>query len=222
MYICVNCHSELFDLQMPRFYKRKREGYDFERLKRAVEDVRTKGFSVYKASRIHLVPRTTIHDYLKEEIITEHKRGHKPVFNEHQEKNLEEHILHCNQLFNAITPDVIRKIAFNFAKAYNITNNFDRRSKMAGRDWYYAFLKRHPNIVPVPAKKVGECVEGGNPFNEAEVLRFSDNRIVQEIIHHVDDVECQTRVVRRKKRKLNNKLASTYRSNPVSHGEKDM
>jgi len=41
---------------------------------------------------------------------------------------------------------MVRKIAFKFAERDKFKHNFDKTSQMAGKDWYYGFIKRHPNI----------------------------------------------------------------------------
>ncbi|KAI8436562.1 hypothetical protein MSG28_010089 [Choristoneura fumiferana] len=95
---------------------------------------------------------------------------------------------------------------------------------MAGKDWYYGFMKRHPNIIVVSNKKLELSVDGAKAFNEAEVLEYCDNRLAQEIIHHVDNTESQNDdgkkiSMNKKKRKLDLELASTRRRSTLSRDD---
>ncbi|KAF9409832.1 hypothetical protein HW555_010910 [Spodoptera exigua] len=54
--------------------------YKLEDLEKAVHDVRNKILSLGKASIIYSVPKSTIHGYLKKEIINEPKTGRKAIF----------------------------------------------------------------------------------------------------------------------------------------------
>lgn len=38
----------------------------------------------------------------------------------------------------------LRRLVFNYAKKHNIPNKFNDDQGLAGKDWLYGFLKRHP------------------------------------------------------------------------------
>lgn len=66
---------------MPRHYQRKTETkYKLEDLEKAVYDVRNKKLSLGKAAITYSIPKSTIHDYLKKEIINQPKTGRKAIF----------------------------------------------------------------------------------------------------------------------------------------------
>lgn len=128
--------------QMPRNYQRKTEAkYKLEDLERAIQNVKNKTLSLGKAAVAYSVPKSTIHDYLKREVIKEPKKGRKAIFSEEQERELEEHIIKCSKVFYGLTIEMVRKIAFKFAKVNNLKHNFDETSQMAGKDWFYGFKK---------------------------------------------------------------------------------
>lgn len=70
--------------------------------------------------------------------------GRKAIFTEGQEKELEEYILKCSRLFYSRTIEMVRKIAFKFAKVKQICKikDFDKNTKIAGKDWFYGFKKK--------------------------------------------------------------------------------
>ncbi|XP_065642522.1 uncharacterized protein LOC136074146 [Hydra vulgaris] len=42
--------------------------------------------------------------------------------------------------------DDLLRLAFDIAEANNITHNFNKQTRMAGKKWYYAFMQRHPQL----------------------------------------------------------------------------
>lgn len=170
---------------MPRNYQRKTmTKYKLEDLERAVQEVKNKTLSLGKAASTYSVPKSTIHDYLKKDLITEPKTGRKPIFSEKQEKELEEHIIKCSKLFYGLTIEMVRKIAYKFAEVNNLKHNFDKTSQMAGKDWFYGFKNRHPNISL--RKPESTSINRITAFNETEVKMFFNNLENLQRKHHFD------------------------------------
>lgn len=48
-------------------------------------------------------------------------------------------------LFGLSTVDV-RRLAFELTTKMNLTNNFNKKSKMAGTDWLKGFMSRQPQL----------------------------------------------------------------------------
>ncbi|KAK9739092.1 CENP-B N-terminal DNA-binding domain [Popillia japonica] len=85
--------------KMPRYYQRKTETrYRLEDLKKAIQDVNNKTLSLGKAATTYSVPKSTIHDHLKKEVIKEPKTRRKAIFSDEQERELEEHIIKCKTI----------------------------------------------------------------------------------------------------------------------------
>ncbi|XP_045450428.1 uncharacterized protein LOC123659219 [Melitaea cinxia] len=101
------------------------------------------------------------------------KRGKKSVFNESQENELVEFILKSCKAFFGITIPTLRKIAFDFAAANNIVNDFNKDTKMAGMDWYYNFMARHPNISL--RRTEATSINRITSFNQEETDIFFEN-----------------------------------------------
>lgn len=162
--------------QMPRKYKRKTsKKYTIEDLKAAVREIKEKKISFRKAEEKYSVPRSTLLDQMKKQDsdITEPKRGNKPVFNNSQEEELVKLIVNACRNFYGITIPSLRKIAYEFASANGLKNNFDKKVGMAGMDWYYGFMARHPYIAL--RKPEATSLSRISAFNAEEVELFFDN-----------------------------------------------
>ena len=46
----------------------------------------------------------------------------------------------------------MESFAFDFAEKDNITHNFSKETKMAGKNWIYGFYKRNKLSVRIPDK----------------------------------------------------------------------
>jgi len=164
---------------MPRKYiKKKERTYTTEQLIEAVRLLKEKKLSFRQAEKKFSIPRGTLCDQFKKGIITEPKQGAKPVFNSSQEKELENYILECSRVFYGLTIPQIRKIAYDFAAVNNIKNNFNKENKMAGMDWYYSFMNRHPNISL--RRPEATSLNRVTAFNKEETKKFFSN--LQELM----------------------------------------
>lgn len=174
---------------MPRHYQRKTETkYKLVDLEKAVEAVKNKKLSLGKAATTYSVPKSTIHDYIQKETIKTPKTGRKAIFSKGQEAELEKHILNCCKQFYGLTIEIVRKIAFTFAEVNHLKHNFDKKSRMAGKDWFYGFKKRHPNIsLRRPEQAAQASKEKGTPKAQmikpiSQIADFDESIPLKEII----------------------------------------
>lgn len=158
---------------MPRHYVRKTTPtYKIEDLRRAIQDVRSKQLTLGKAAIKYSVPKTTLHKQVKQEVFKKPKKGRYTVFNKNQEDQLEKYILDCCESFYGITPKSLRKIAFTFAEANKLKHSFNKDLQLAGKDWYYSFMSRHPSIsLRTPE---ATSINRITAFNTTEVKMFFD------------------------------------------------
>jgi len=72
---------------------------------------------------------------------------HRLVFNENQENELASYVIKCSKMCYGRTTKDTRNLAYEMAhlNSIKIPANW-HRTKMAGIDWLYGFLKRHPNL----------------------------------------------------------------------------
>ncbi|KAF2887785.1 hypothetical protein ILUMI_18388 [Ignelater luminosus] len=137
--------------RMPRHYERKTTPrYEIEDLRRAIQDVRSKQLSLGKAAIKYSVPETTLFKQVNPEVFKEQKKSRYP----------------------GITPKSLRKIAFTFAEANKLKHTFNKKSQLAGKDWYYSFMSRYPSIgLRTPE---ATSLNRITAFNATEVKLFFD------------------------------------------------
>lgn len=162
--------------QMPRVYKRKTEKkYTLETLKIAIREIQEKNLSFRKAAEKYNVPRATLLDQVRKsaEDVKDPKRGKKPIFNESQEQELVQFILKSCRNYFGVTPITLRKVAFDFATANGLAHNFNKATGIAGIEWYYSFMSRHPEISL--RKPEATSLSRITAFNTEEVDIFFTN-----------------------------------------------
>lgn len=132
---------------MPHHYQRKTAtGYKIEDLMPTIQDVKSKKLTLGKAATKYSVPKTTLFEQVRQDLFKEPKKDWRSIFNKNQEDQLEKYILNCYKSFYGITPKSLRNIAFMFAEANKLKHTFNKESQLAGKDWYYSFMSRHPSI----------------------------------------------------------------------------
>lgn len=138
---------------MVRNYKRKtnRQSWSEQGMREAIRLVRSGEMGYEKAASSCKVPLATLYRRCKtnKDIPDAAKKslGHfKTVFNENQENELVRYLLDMERRLFGLSFLDFRSVVFQFATKNNIINNFNNEVALAGRDWVYNFLKRHPQI----------------------------------------------------------------------------
>lgn len=90
----------------------------------------------------------------------------KPTFTKDQEAEFAVHCQLMDERFFGITISHLRRLAYEFAEANNITHRFDHSTKRTGRDWVEGFLKRNPILG----------VRQSAPVSLARAIGFNVNR----------------------------------------------
>lgn len=62
------------------------------------------------------------------------------------EEELVSHILKLEEALFSLTTCDIRKLAYDITEKNGITNVFNREKKIAGKRWFYGFMRRHSNL----------------------------------------------------------------------------
>jgi hypothetical protein len=89
------------------------------------------------------------------------------------EKEVTEKILYLEDCIFVLTLKDVRKLAYDFLKANpHIKNPFSKKTRLAGKKWYYSFMKRHPELSLRQPQSVSIARSKG--FNKENVSRFSD------------------------------------------------
>ena len=103
------------------------------------------GMTMYKASKVFKIPRSTLQDKVKGKYKEGAKRGPPTVLSKTEETNLVEWIIHLGKMGFPITKEHLLDSVSHLCKQMNRENPFD--GGRPGRHWYEAFLKRNPEIT---------------------------------------------------------------------------
>ncbi|XP_017773660.1 PREDICTED: uncharacterized protein LOC108560565 [Nicrophorus vespilloides] len=72
--------------------------------------------------------------------------GRQATFSSHMEKVLSSHILQLEKCSFGLTTNEIRKLAFDVAEKHSLPHTFNKEKKIAGKKWFYAFMRRNPQL----------------------------------------------------------------------------
>ncbi|KAJ4448677.1 hypothetical protein ANN_00067 [Periplaneta americana] len=138
---------------MPPVISRPSKGkWHPDSMKQTVEKVLTGRLSIRKAAEIYNIPKSTLIYRVsavkrgKEITFTPALGRFKPTFNAEFEGFL---LGHVKDLSNRLLPLRRKKflnLAFQLAEALKIPHQFNHDKKTAGKQFYYDFMKRHPNL----------------------------------------------------------------------------
>lgn len=148
---------------------------------KAVTAYRDGDTGLNECSRIYHVPKATIkrHADRKNAIRNEVRAlGRQSTFSVDMEKILTEHLLKLEECFFGLTIREIRKLAFDVAEKYSLPHSFNKDNKMAGKKWFYAFMRRNPQLSL--RKPEGTSMARAKGFNRENVAHFFD--ILEKIV----------------------------------------
>lgn len=134
---------------MPRNYIRKTNKNEWteSQLKLAIRSImQPPHLKIREASRKYGIHESTLRKRMKINSVEHMPLGRKPTFTAEKEIMLVDHIINVAKLYYGITPHELRRIAYEFAEANKIKHTFNTTTKLAGKDWLYLFLRRHPHI----------------------------------------------------------------------------
>lgn len=68
-------------------------------------------------------------------------------FHDGRRGRLADYVTKCTQIYYGLSIVELRKLAFQFGEKIGVSfPEAWKENAMAGKDWYYAFMKRHPNL----------------------------------------------------------------------------
>ena len=174
------CALPFTQATMVRTYQRKseRQSWDQDNMVKAIHAVKSKQMGAKAASNAFGVPRTTLRDRLKNKnaIVTDSQNGFiggfQRVFSAEQEDELCDYILKMEELLMGLTIEDVRYVAFQLAEKNSLSHPFNKENKLAGADWYYNFIHRHPLLsLRTPEATSAARARG---FNRTNVKSFYD------------------------------------------------
>ena len=96
-----------------------------------------------KAHRPFKIPKPTLRRHFKGLNKTLTFERSKDLI-EKMKKELVKHVLNLESSFFGITATELRKLAYQFAEKYKVHHRFNREIEMAGKKWYYKFMRDNP------------------------------------------------------------------------------
>jgi len=166
----------------------------------AVAAVKAGQMGTLKAAKQFGVPRTTVQRLAKQES-GEVKRclgSRKPVFSAHMELELVQHIKEMDRRLFGFTASELRKLAYQYAEVNNLQHDFNDDRKEAGKEWFYSFMSRHPELsVRTPENT---SAARASAFNPVTVSKFFDllegeidkHKFTPDRIYNVDETGVTT------------------------------
>ena len=159
---------------MTRDYERKTQKGQWtqEQLQKALDAIKS-GKKIRQVARTFGIHEATLRTRLKAKNTEGPKLGRNPTFSNEQENEIKDHVIKMAKLFYGISCFQLRKIAFEYAEANKIPNNFDKTCRLAGKDWVALFLKRNPSISlrkPEPTS-----INRIQAFNQEDVNAYFKN-----------------------------------------------
>jgi hypothetical protein len=97
----------------------------------------------------------------------------RQIFEKHMEESLAQYLLKCSSMFYGLSPKKTRQLAYQFAvrNSLKIPDTW-KIKKMAGKDWFSAFLRRNPNLSI--RKPEATSLARMTAFNRTTVSEFFD------------------------------------------------
>ena len=190
---------------MPRTYKRKSGigSTPSAQMKAAASEVVDNGRTVRAVAVESRIPRSTLSRY-----VTRYREDpgarmepayrHSQVFTAEQEKQLQQYLLRCSEMFYGLTAVQTRELAFEMAEANGVSPDKWKENGIAGIDWLNGFMTRHPEMVlrKPEATSLARC----SAFNRHNVATFFDalddvlttTRVNGHSIYNLDEAGCTT------------------------------
>ena len=123
---------------------RKRGNWKFEDLERVVEEVREGKVSVREAAAKYCVPKSTVHDHSSMKVKQISRPGPPPVLTVEEENELEQWIIKMAEIGYGQCRQQVITMVKKILDTHKRPNPFPDNTP--GKDWWYAFLQRHPKI----------------------------------------------------------------------------
>ncbi|KAF0754293.1 HTH psq-type domain-containing protein, partial [Aphis craccivora] len=165
-------------------------------LQLAVAAYKNGDYGLNKSAQIYNVPKATLKrhaDGKNVHVNLAKSFGRPAVFNANMKQQLVNHLLHLESLFFGFTINDIRKLAYDIAEKFLLIHNFNKEKKIAGKKWFYGFMKRNPQLCLRQPKASSMARAKG--FNKKNVMDFFDilekvvdeNKINANTIFNVDE-----------------------------------
>ena len=121
---------------------------------------------------MYKIPRKTLRRHRDRKVNVPGCLGRSTDIPLNMENELVEKIQEMEKLLFGLTPQDVRRIAYEFAEQSSLEVRFDKTSKMAGKDWLWGFMNRHPELSVRSPEATSLARAVG--FNRPQVQKFFD------------------------------------------------
>ena len=121
---------------------------------------------------MYKIPRKTLRRHRDRKVNVPGCLGRSTDIPLNMENELVEKIQEMEKLLFRLTPQDVRRIAYEFAEKSSLEVRFDKTSKMAGKDWLWGFMNRHPELSVRSPEATSLARAVG--FNRPQVQKFFD------------------------------------------------
>ncbi|KAJ8936819.1 hypothetical protein NQ318_015286 [Aromia moschata] len=163
---------------MPKFKGRNtnRGNWSQESMKKACDAVISGKMGLRQAAVTYSVPKSSLFDKVNalrsgQEVTLDAKLGRfTQTFNSEHETALVDHVKDLSSRLMPLSRKEFLQLTFQLAEKLKIPHRFSKTKKMAGKDFYQAFMSRHPDLsLRTPeSTSLMRCVG----FNRPQVERF--------------------------------------------------
>ena len=190
----------------------------------AIDAIKNKEMGFLKASKTFGVPKATLHRHLKGDnkyALNRKKHvGRQVDLPKNIKAQFVQHAIDLEARFCGLTPQNLRRLAYQIAEINQVKTKFNHDKKLAGKKWLRGFLKHHPKIsLCLPE---ATSLAHASDFNKSQIDAFfnlltetvEENNISADHIYNMDEsgisvVQKMTKILA-KKRKTSNWLYYKY------------
>ena len=197
----------------------------------AIDAIKNKEMGFLKASKTFGVPKTTLHRHLKGDnkyaLNGKKHVGRQVDLPKDIEAQLVEHAIDLEARFYGLTPQNLRRLAYQIAEINQVKTRFNHDEKLAGKKWLRGFLKRHPEIsLRLPE---ATSLARASGFNRSQINAFfnlltktvEENNISADHIYNMDEsgisvVQKMTKILAKKGKRQIGSITSMERGQTVT------
>ena len=143
-------------------------------MEKALRDYGSEEIGLNAISRKYNIPKATLLRHLRQrnKYANDDVRhfGHPTTLPNEIEKLLVEYLVEMDSMLFGFSRNDLMSLAYQLADENNIKHNFNREKKLAGRHWYYDFMKRHPELSLRQPEATSLARAKG--FNRKSVMEF--------------------------------------------------
>lgn len=181
---------------------RKCGAWSSEDLDRALSSLENGDLGLNAAARHYGVPKATLSRHQKSQNKYANGgmkcHGQSCTLTPSIEEELVAHCLQLESMYFGLRVDDLRRLAFDLAEANGIEHHFNKDDGMAGKKWYYAFMRRHPELSLREPENTSLARAQG--FNKPRVESFfqllgtiyDEEKLTPDRVYNMDETSLST------------------------------